>query len=242
MGSGRRRGLSRIFGVSPLARADDPWAFEDAGMRGRSDGRIPVVLRSKERGILARRLLVLDLKMRGSDMRLLGGGQFFLCRLRRGSARPTIVADVVRRIVNDGLIVDVGDVDVRDVVDRAIVEIRAVVPVPALEADARIAKAVAYAAVKAHVRAPISSIEDIGAVVPAPISRRPEQPRTWSLRPGARHPVIVDPAPRPITWRPNVARGRKRRLSINGQGGGRDIDADADRDLRVGAGGKRDQR
>ena len=138
-------------------------------------------------------------------------------------------------VVNDHcLVVDVRDVDIRDIVDSSVVIELIVAPLAAVIARARIAVTVVYPTVKTDGSAPISGAEHIDPVIPAPITRGPQQAEAGRRYPGARHPVIilVIGVPGPITGRPNVAGLRQRRLHVDGQGRRRNIDADADRDLR----------
>jgi hypothetical protein len=102
-------------------------------------------------------------------------------------------------------------------------------PVAALVADAAIAVAIRDAAVEADFRTPIAFMKGIDAVVPAPISWRPQQLRFRRQRPRARYPVIARIViPGPIAGRPDVAWGRDRRLIVNRQWRRRDIDSCAD--------------
>jgi hypothetical protein len=146
--------------------------------------------------------------------------------VRRRAAGAAIVTHVGRVVDDDGLVIDVGDRHVRDVVDAAVVEEIAAPPIAALVAFASIAEAIRHSAVEADFRAPIAFVKGIDAVVPAPISRRPQQFRLWRQRPCARHPVIAgNVIPGPIAGRPDVTWRRDRRLIVNRQWWRRDIDS-----------------
>src|SRR5262249_23907778 len=102
-------------------------------------------------------------------------------------------------------------------------------PITAFVTDASVAVAIRDAAVEADFRAPIAFMKGIDAVVPAPISRRPQQLRLRWQCPRARHPVIASVViPGPIAGRPDVTWRRDRRLIVNRQGRRRDIESYAD--------------
>jgi hypothetical protein len=58
--------------------------------------------------------------------------------------------------------------------DRGVIGEDSAAPLAAGKADAPIAEAVVHAAVVAHVRTPVAAMEDIHAVFPAPVVRRPQ--------------------------------------------------------------------
>jgi hypothetical protein len=159
-------------------------------------------------------------------MLLTGGGNLLRRRPHRSTAGTAIVANVGRVVDDDGLVVDVGDRRVGDVVDGAVVEESAAAPIAAFVADASIAVSIGNAAVEADFRTPIAFMKGIDAVVPAPISWRPQQLRFRRQRPRARYPIIARIViPGPIAGRPDVAWGRDRRLIVNRQRRRRDIDS-----------------
>src|SRR5215831_7364357 len=99
---------------------------------------------------------MLHLRGRGCDMRLLFGDEFLGPRLCYNRAWPTIVADIVYRLVHrDRLLVDVRNSHVGDIVDSAVIKEITVVPVSALIAHAGVARSINHAAVEAYVRSPI---------------------------------------------------------------------------------------
>ena len=170
-------------------------------------------------GVHARRARVLDLLSRALHVRFLRRQFFLRGRLRNRSPFAAIEAGaIVGHVVYDGLVVDVRDVDVRDVVDGAVVEEDPVVPTPALIAGTGIAEAIRNPAVKADVRSPIASVENVGAVDEGPISRRPEQSGLRRLDPCSRHPIIIHPVVGPIARRPEIPRLGDRRLIVNRHG------------------------
>jgi hypothetical protein len=57
--------------------------------------------------------------------------------------------------------------------DRGVIGKDSAAPLAAGKADAPVAEAVVHAAVVAHVRTPIARMEDVHAVLPAPVVRRP---------------------------------------------------------------------
>src|SRR6516165_9066995 len=188
-----------------------------------------LVVVERQRRVFRRHLHVLRLLRSRRHVLLVGGGNLLRRLLRRRAAGAAIVAHVGRVVDDDGLVVDVGDRHVRDVVDGAVVEESAAAPITALVAFAGIAVAIRYAAVEADFRTPIAFVKGIDAVVPAPVSRRPQQRRLRRQYPRARHPVIAGVVtPGPITGRPHIAGRRDRRLIVNRQWRRRDIDSYAD--------------
>lgn len=98
-----------------------------------------------------------------------------------------------------------------------VIEKLAVVPAPAVIVVSKISIAVVHAAIKAHLRTPVSGVPFIAGVRPSPISRCPQQPRFRSLNPRPRNPIIAISAPRPVARSPDIVRGRAGWLVILGQ-------------------------
>ena len=142
----------------------------------------------------------------------LGGGS-------RGS--PTIAAieaySSYGGIVDDGFVVDVGDVDAAEIVDGPVVREDAVSPVAALVAGAHIAETVIDAAVESDMRPPISGVPNIEAISPAPISWSPEQADGRRLNPGSRYPVVTLGTVCPEAGCPDVARAGNFGLIVDRQ-------------------------
>src|SRR5215472_3064276 len=88
---------------------------------------------------------------------------------------PTFAAVIAhisnRGVDDDGLVVDVRHID--HVIDGAVVEERAVPPIPAFIAEAAVTKPIVDAAVESDERPPIPLVKDEEAAVPAPPSRCP---------------------------------------------------------------------
>lgn len=161
----RRDWLARV-------RGDHACTAEPCRVRGRSDRRMTVVVGERQCRILRRRFRVPRLLAGRSHMVLVRGGELLRRRSHRGAAGTAVVADV-GRVVDDGLVVDVSDRDIRDVVDGTVVEEVAAAPITALIADAGVAEAIGDAAVEADGRSPITGVECVDAIVPAPIAGRP---------------------------------------------------------------------
>src|SRR5215467_5802479 len=158
---------------------------------------------------------------------LLGG------RLRCRSASPAVEAYIRhRRIVDHRLVVDVCDTDTAEIVDGPIVAEDTVLPNAALIADASIAKDAVDAAIEADMRPPIAGMQDIGAIAPPPIGRRPQQVDGRWQYPRARHPVITLGTISPVAGRPDVAHVWHRRLIVDGERRRRDRNGHTDGDLR----------
>src|SRR5215472_1302802 len=172
-----------------------------------------LIVVERQRRIFRRHLHVLCLLRSRWHVLLVGGGNLLRRLVRRRAAGTAIVAYV------GDVVVDVADLRVRDVVDGAVVKESATAPIAALVAFAGIAEAIGYTAVEADFWAPIALVKRIDAVVPAPASRRPQQPWLRRQYPRARHPVIAAIViPGPIAGRLDVPRRRDWRLIVNRQG------------------------
>jgi hypothetical protein len=215
-------------------RGDNAGTVQLRRVCGRRNGGMTLIVVERQCRIFRRHLHMLRLLWRRRHVLLTGGRNLLRRRPHRGTAGAAIVAHVGRVVDDNGLIVDVRDRRVRDVVDGAVVEESAAAPIATLVADAGVAVAIRDAAVEADFRAPIAFMKGIDAVVPTPISWRPQQLRFRRQGPCARYPVIARIViPGPIAGRPDVARGRDRRLIVNGQWGRRDIHTDADAVLNI---------
>jgi hypothetical protein len=209
-------------------RGDDAGAAQLRRVCGRRNGGMAVIVVERQSRIFRRHLHVLRLLSRRRHGLLIGGGNLLRRRLRCRTAGTAIVAHVGRVVNDDGLVVDVADLHVRDIVYGTVVEESTAAPIAALVADTGVAVAIRDAAVKADFGAPIAFMKRINAVVPAPISRRPQQRRLRRQYPRAGHPVIAGIViPSPIAGRPDVTRRWDRRLVVNRQWRRRDIDTDA---------------
>src|SRR5580658_4046976 len=99
--------------------------------------------------------------------------QFLTCRAAVHSARA-VVAVVVVGDVGDCAVVDIVDPRATEIVVGPVVVVTAVVPVTACESYANVAESIIDATVITDVIAPVTPIEHIGAIVPAPVTRRPQ--------------------------------------------------------------------
>src|SRR5262249_55947868 len=150
---------------------------------------------------------LLDLRRHRSAMRLALHGEFARRRPRTDATRTAVETDAThRRAVRDRLRIDVGDVDdVGDVVDFTVVVEAVASPVAAEISDAPVAEAVVDAAVVTDVQAPVAAVEYEQAIVPAPVTRRPQRADVRRKNPRARHPIVaVDRIVGPVTRRPDV--------------------------------------
>ena len=108
-------------------------------------------------------------------MLLMCPGLFLRGRSRGSPTSATIEADAsYSRIVDDGFVVDVRDVDAAEIIHGPVVSEDAVSPIAALIARTHIAEAIIDAAIESDMRSPISGVPNIEAVPPAPITRGPE--------------------------------------------------------------------
>jgi hypothetical protein len=140
-------------------------------------------------------------------MLLVCPGLFLRGRSRGSPTSAAIEANVsYSDVVDDGFVVDVGDVDAAEIIHGPVVRKDAASPVAAFIPGAHIAEAVIDAAVESDMRPPISGVPNIEAVPPAPIPWGPEQADGRRLNPGSRHPIITFGAISPKAGRPDVAR------------------------------------
>jgi hypothetical protein len=101
---------------------------------------------------------VLPLQRCGFDVPFTGCGHL----LGRGSCLDPVAAVVThpvdRHVVDDGLVVHIGDVHVIDIVDGTVVVHAAALPIAALVAVADVAVSIIHAAVEADVRTPVTRV------------------------------------------------------------------------------------
>src|SRR6185437_4118150 len=172
-------------------------------------------------------------------------GSLLCARSRADASAAAVVADAARMdVVDDGPVdVDIADVGDVDVVHRAVVVEVAPSPLTAGVTVTEVAVSVIDAAVEADLRAPVTGVPAIEAVVPAPPARCPQQADLRGHHPGARHPVVVAiiRIPRPVARCPDVARPRYDGLRVNGKRRWRDADRNADADIHPGLGGWRER-
>ena len=228
-----------VVHVGSVSR-DDTFALKNARpWRGRY--RWVSMVGGGEHGvIIASHLLVLSLQRSGLNVVLIHGHALYGGRLRRGTARAAVVANIVdHSVVHDG-VVDIGVVNDGGVHvgDCGVVMENAAAPLATDETDAAIAESVINATVEADVWSPISGVPSIGTTDEAPIARSPEEPGSRSKHPSARNPVVTVGTIRPIAGSPNVARSRAYRLNIDRESRRADVNRDAHGDLRWGGRGQ----
>jgi len=119
-----------------------------------------------------------------------------------------VVGDVI--VVDDGCVVDdcfvdVGVVDSRFIHmhDRPVIGEFAAAPLAANEADAHVAEAVVDAAVVSNVRTPVTGVENIESIRPAPIGRRPQRTLVGRGNPGAWNPEVAIISISPVARSPH---------------------------------------
>src|SRR5690348_5684078 len=163
-------------------------------------------------------------------------GFFFPRRALANTAIAAVVADAGFVAIDDGRVVDVVNLGDVHVVHGTVVIKVVVIPAATFIPVAEIAKSITDSAVPPNVWAPISFMEEIGTVLPAPVAGRPEEADFGSFDPRPRHPVIVlvIAIPRPITRSPDVTVAWARRLLIDWQCWRAKLNGDAYSDLRSG--------
>ena len=141
------------------------------------------------------RLVELYLRLHGRCVRSAEGGYFSSRWARLDAVGSAVEADAI--VVDDcpvddyGAFVDVGDADVADVIDGAVVGEVVAVPVAALIADSDVAEAVVDAAIEADIAAPVAVIEAVASTDETPISGRPQSALIRRLSPCSGNPVIA---------------------------------------------------
>src|SRR5579871_188059 len=145
------------------------------GARSGGYGRLAVVHVFVELPVGAGGLHVLDLNGAWWNVPLTHGDLFFRPGACCNPTGTAVVADVGDGdVVDDRFVVDVGDV--LNMIDVAVIEEGAMIPIATFVAETDIAEAVVDASIEANVRSPKAFMEEIEtAVVPAPPAGSPEQ-------------------------------------------------------------------
>jgi hypothetical protein len=163
-------------------------------------------------------------------------GQLLNCGTGLHTTRtPDETHTVAGVIVRHRSTVDCPDVDVRNVVDRAIVVYFIVSPISTVISVAAIAVTVVDSTIVTDARGPVAVVEGISAAVPTPVGRCPEIANAWRSDPGAGHPVEVVGVvvPRPEARRPHIAVAGNGGLVVDGKQRRGVADADDNRDLSL---------
>ena len=169
-------------------------------------------------------------------MAIVPGAALVAIGLGTDSAGAAIEADAIdRRIVDDGLVVNVVNIGHIDVGDRPVVVIIAAAPVATKEPGAGVAEAIINSAVEADVRAPVAGMPDVKPFIPAPIAGGPKKAGLRGEHPRAGNPEIVPVivVVSPVTGSPDIARSGADGLSINGKCRRANSDGNADGNLRM---------
>lgn len=89
-------------------------------------------------------------------------------------------------------------------------------PSSAIKSFSTVSETVVDPAVEAYFGTPVAGVPGIATVVPAPVSRSPEQAGFRSFNPCSGGPIITVVSPSPVAWRPNVVRRRANGLLVYG--------------------------
>ena len=227
----RMRGTGRFrlaLGRAGRLRTGSTSAPGFGGPRCRGERRVAVVAARRELRITGGRRDVPRLHFGRRDVFLILGRALRSGRLGFQSVCATHIADIRAVTDHQRLFVDVRDMNRPEIVGRPVIGEVIAVPAPAVIAAAAVAIAVVDAAVEADLRPPITGIECVAAVDPAPIGRRPQHADDRRLYPGARHPVVARVGIGPIPWGPKITDLRHWRLNIDRQSRWRDLDRDPD--------------
>src|SRR5262245_53560213 len=219
------RGARRFCGRESLC-CHDALARELPCLCGRGDHGPAMVDRGEKCVIVARRVLMLCLEMGRRGVLIVGCGKLLSVGFSDRSALAAVEAHVRHsRVVDHRLGVDVGDVHGADIDDSSVVHKDLAVPVPTLVAQTAVAIAIIDAAVEPDARPPIPGTPKVDAVVPGPISGRPQETDSRCQDPRTRHPVVAARSPCPIAWRPDVVGSRYHGLNVDRQWGWREDNA-----------------
>ena len=164
--------------------------------------------------------LGLDLGGHGRSARAAHSCDLGRLRTNGDSASAAVIGDASVVVDDDGVVVDVGDVDVHAVDGAIVVEVIAS-PIAAVIAEAGVAEAIVDAAVEADVGAPVSAIEAPAVVVPTPVTGGPEGAIVRRKAPGAGNPVVADGTRVPVAGGPNIVGRGGYRLVVDGKWRGR---------------------
>jgi hypothetical protein len=117
-------------------------------------------------------------------------------------------------VVDHAAFVDIRDVDVSNIIDRAVVAELIAMPVAALITPSGITESIIDATVISNISTPVATIETISPPAVAPITGRPKSSDVWRLGPCSRHPVKARQTKRPVARSPDITRFRNGRLII----------------------------
>src|SRR5580700_2794667 len=202
-------------------------SLELTGLRSGSHRWLSVVHRSILAAILSGLIPVLYLCRRRRSVLRVRISFFLCCRSPVHAARP-VKAGASRRVVVIDHRLGVNVVNHRDihVIHRAIIEEVTAFPASPFIPIADISKTVINSTVETDLGAPVTAIPRVHSVVPAPITRRPQEAGSRCLYPSARHPIIIAiiVAPSPIARRPYISIIWTYRLYVNRQRGRRHSD------------------
>src|SRR5580658_5402038 len=172
---------------------------------------------SKQRTIFAGRFALLILRRNRRRVRFMSVG--FLPGRGAGAHSTGASVECHMRVVDDYRFVhvDISDRGSTYARDCRVIEVRPVAPLAAVKSVSAVTVAVVDAAVESNLRAPVTRIPHVGAIVPTPVAGRPEL-ANGSFHPRPGHPVIaVIVVPRPVAGGPQISGAGAERLLIDGQ-------------------------
>src|ERR1700722_373292 len=161
MSLGRMRRRHMRFGMWSRSRRRMHIAISLDRMLNEGLLRTPMVHRFELRMIHSRGFPVLPLRRHHRSTRLANGDQLLGLRPCMDPGRASVIADPInnRCPIDNLVVVHVMDHSPVDVIDGAVIEKVATVPVSAVIAHADIAEAVVHAAVEPDVVAPVSGVQ-----------------------------------------------------------------------------------
>jgi hypothetical protein len=169
---GRRivRRACRLCGYDgPVAKRRRLWSG--------SDGRLAAVGRGMQVALRTCSLQVLSLSGDRRKMARTRGRFFLWPRTSLNTARTAIVADSIdgHVVVDHGLVVNVPNIYDVDVGYRAVIEKPVTLPPSTYVAKTEIPEPINNPAIEADLRTPVAIVENIGAIVPSPVGRCPQE-------------------------------------------------------------------
>jgi hypothetical protein len=181
--------------------------------------------------------LVLLLEWSYGDVLLMLGQPFLTAGLVADAAGPTTeghvtIAGNITSVHTSSVLEGLVDMPTVYVHYRDVIGEDPTAPLAASKAEAAITVAVIHAAIVADVLAPVARMEDVEAVRPAPVARRPQSAFIGCRNPRSRNPIVTVVAIGPVTGNPHQARLRAVGLHIDRKLRRRKADTDEDACVR----------
>ena len=130
--------------------------------------------RSAERFIVTRHRHLMLLRFDRAEVLLMRESRFLRGRSRHHTTGTAVVAGAAAKVIDDSVVVHIGDVYTTEAIDRTVVVKATVAPIAARITDTGVAVAIIDAAIKADVVAPVTRVEQVSVTRPTPVTGRPQ--------------------------------------------------------------------